>query len=385
MKGPNRKIILFVAGFVLGLVLYLANRLVLKPLAKIDQDTKSVLIETTKLRQENRTRPATLLKIRQVTERTFGPAADETSVRGDVEAHLAELLRRSDLQWDRINSVAGRSQRGVYQEVTRDINAVGRLDQIVNFLYLLEQQPFLYRIRGLVIKPVINTDRVELSLEYSTPLPEPIRYPSKVKTTPPPLATGRFEPGKTAGVLTSDDRKLYTALAQRDPFRRYIPRPKVVARPPQNPPSQRARPPVRPPDPPPQPPSDSRYRLTSLTKINGVPQIRIEDLRAKTDAVYAIGDAFEGSLLAHVDYRELPSAENPRITCPRLILRKGPDYWVVERGQTFDKKRLLKPEELPEALQASVEPEPEPDSKPAPAADAGSPTPGEGQAASPQG
>jgi hypothetical protein len=70
---------------------------------------------------------------------------------------------------------------------------------------------------------------------------------------------------------------------------------------------------------------------------------------------YGVGQSVLDLKIALVDYRPLPSQDQPEILSPsRLILQSGQgDYWAVELGQSLSQKRRLNNDDLPLELQTS--------------------------------
>ncbi len=356
---PREKRLSIAAGAVVGLVgLYgLVYLLVLAPLRRLEMRERAVVGQVRKLARENRQREEIHERIRQIASRCFGLASQATAVEGDVMQFLSDIEDRSELDVRKLDPTPAESQPGVYEGMGFSVTASGSLDQVVNYLFLLDQQKFLYRIDRLSLQPDWETDRVEMSLRYATILPVQPEYPKTVKKHDPPvIVAGKYETGSLIGSLSAagpdgSDRTRYTALSLRNPLLRYRKRPVRVARQPDPRPRPRPRPQPNPPRPAPQP-ARAEYKLTSLTRINGEPKIRIENLRTGLSKLYKVGDAFDGGTIARADYRDMPRPDNPKlISSSRIILRKGPDYWAVERGQTFSQKRLLRQDQLPEDMQ----------------------------------
>jgi hypothetical protein len=302
-------------------------------------------------------------RIREIASRCFGLASQATAVEGDVMQFLSDIEDRSELDVRKLDPTPAQSQPGVYEGMGFSVTASGSLDQVVNYLFLLDQQKFVYRIDRLSIQPDWETDRVEMSLRYATILPVQPEYPKKVKEHDPPvIAAGKYQTGSLLGSLSAagpdgSDRSGYTALSMRNPLLRYKTRPVRVARQADPKPQRRPRPRPQPNQTRPKPqPARAEHKLTSLTRINGEPKIRIENLRTGQSKLYKVGDSFDGGTIARADYREMPRPDNPDlISGSRIILKKGPDYWAIERGQTFSQKRLLRRDQLPEDMQTNLQ------------------------------
>lgn len=354
-------------GLVVGLIfgswfLYSGlQRLLIEPVRELDRDIVRLQSSYNEARRKNAARGELIKQIQAFSSRCFGPSEKMDAVQGVVEQHLVELLDRSGLIYDNLRVVKRRSEEGVFAWVARSVTARGRLAEATNLLYLLEQQPQPYLIRSLNIEPQRNTGIVEVSFQYQTPLPAPLPYQEERalkklaldKFAGFDIGQVRFAPPQTVGELNAPERTQLDLIARRDPWRRYQPAPRVVRRDP----PRREEP--RRPDPQPQPqpqlpaPSpSSRYKLTGLASMDGTPRILVEDLTTQEPIELEVGDRFDGARIVMVDYRMLPDPQNPSLqNYSRIILKKGPDYWAVDRGDTFDMKRLLKEEQLPPALQ----------------------------------
>ncbi|MFP4355728.1 MAG: hypothetical protein ACLFUJ_11455 [Phycisphaerae bacterium] len=352
-----------VAGTVLGLIgaVGLVHIALLSPLKSLELRENALRSQLGKAKDANSARRSMHARIKQITSQTFGLSGQATATRGDVERFLVDLQKRSDLPPLKIDNTAAPNKKGVYEGVGWSISGTGRLDKIMNFLYLLENQPYLYKIQRLTLRPDWETELIAMNLDYATILPVQLEYPKKIRNVEEPqIITGKYSGGTTAASLSSPERQRYSLLRLRDPLLRYKQKPVQVAKPPSQPRS-RPRPQPKPqPRPRPQPQAQPTYRLTSTTAFGGKPQIRIENIRTGSSQVYREGDAFDGGTIVMVDYRSLPMPENPRLLSgSRIILKKGPDYWAIERGQTFSQKRLLRTDQLPETLQPQEKPEPE--------------------------
>lgn len=355
-----------IAGVVFGAMFAWmgVNSLLIEPVDELDASIASLENKLAKIESENAARGQLQQKIREFSARCFGPAADASAVQGDVEQHLVDLLDRSGLTYDKLRRVPRSGKKDAYAVVARSITALGSLDQVTNLLYLLDQQPQPHATGSLSIEPQKNTNIVELSLQYQTPLPRPLPYDdakSLRKLKPHDYAALsisdiRFASPATVGELNSPARSELDVIAARDPLRRYQPAPRVTRRP-RRPKPEPRRDPQPQPQPRPQPRSDSaRYQLTGLSSFDGQPRIMIRDNASGATSVHKIGDTFDGGRIVMVDYRPLPDPANPELTVQsRIILKKGPDYWAVDRGQTFDKKRLLKKKQLPPSLRGRSE------------------------------
>jgi hypothetical protein len=336
------------------------QRLLIEPVYELDREIIRLQSSYNKARRENAARAELITQIQEFSSRCFGPSERFDTAQGVVEQHLVELLDRSGLIYDNLRVVKRRSEEGGFAWVARSVTARGRLGEVINLLYLLNQQPQPHLIRSLTIEPQRNTGIVEVSFQYQTPLPAPLPYQEErvLKKLSLDEFAGFdinevvFGPSQTTGELNAPERAQLDLIARRDPWRRYQPAPQVVRRdPPRREEPRRPNPQPQPQPQPPAPSPSSRYKLTGLASMDGTPRILVEDLTTQEPIELEIGDRFDGALIVMVDYRMLPDPQNPTLqNYSRIILKKGPDYWAVDRGDTFDMKRLLKEEQLPPAL-----------------------------------
>lgn len=354
-------------GLIVGLIfgswfLYSGvQRLLIEPVRELDRDVVRLQNNYSQARSKNAARAERIKQIREFSSRCFGPSEEMDTVQGVVEQHLVELLDRSGLIYDNLRVVKRRREEGSFAWVARSVTARGRLGEVTNLLYLLDQQPQPHLIRSLKIEPQRNTGIVEVSFQYQTPLPEPLAYQEEraLKKLALDKFAGfdihevQFVPPQTVGELNAPERTHLDLIARRDPWRRYQPAPRVVRRdPPRREEPRRQDPQPQPQPQPPAPSPSSRYKLTGLASLDGTPRILVEDLTTQQPIELEVGDRFDGASIVMVDYRMLPDPQNPSLqNYSRIILKKGPDYWAVDRGDTFDMKRLLKEEQLPPALQ----------------------------------
>jgi hypothetical protein len=267
---------------------------------------------------------------------------DELRASAKIGAALAGLVERAglNLKTFSLQPVQGMRVRGAYREIGRNIRVRGKLQNVVDFLYLLRQEPHLHRLENLSISPLHKTGEVDLSVRYVTVVIDD-------------LAGGDLETDKLATTaptdLDSEQRKLFDSVVSRDLFRPYIQRrvERVVVAPP---------PPRRREDPPPPPPNPGRFRVVGLPELNQRQEVLVSDIATGQLRSYEAGDTLGGGTIAMVDYRPLPRVDNPQMLSPsRVIFRVGPDYWAVELGQSLTQKRRLPRDQLPEKIRSLPE------------------------------
>ncbi|MCD6303544.1 MAG: hypothetical protein J7M21_01110, partial [Planctomycetes bacterium] len=232
---------------------------------------------------------------------------DELRASAKLGASLMALVQRAGLSPDKLSlqPVSGGHVRGAYKELGRTIRVRGKLQNIVDFLYLLQQEPHLHRLENISLTPVARTNEVDLQVRYVTLVLE--ARPSEH------LVTDRL-PTTAPTDLDSARRKLYDAIASRDLFRPYIqrriaPPPRPVPRPqpkhtsPRRDPKPRSAP----------PPDASRFRVVGLPAWSDEQEVLVADKVTGELRKYHTGQTLGGGTIAMVDYRPLPSPTNPQI------------------------------------------------------------------------
>lgn len=334
-----------VAGSVfLALLGYVVvTRTVIAPARKLDADFRNQWNKLQDIRKQMNRRDKTYIpKLRRYAARTFG--TDELKAGDHIRTHLMKLIARSGVTMESLQAVTGDRAKG-YREIGRAVQVRGTLEQVINLLYLLDAQPTLHRIKNVTIRPVRNSDQVELSFRYTSLLVE----------LPPGVEVAGTDPNVADryGNLDSDDRQAYRLIGRRDLFLPYVQRPQrpAVA---QNPQPQPAPAPSPPADPP--PPADplSHLKVVGLTDWAGRPEVVVADQRTREVRRYAPGDALANGTVAMVDYRTLPHPHRPKELSPsRVVLQYGRDYWAVELGEPLSAKRRLPDHQLPQTLHPS--------------------------------
>jgi hypothetical protein len=331
------------AVVVLFLGQVLVQRLFLAPGRALEARAASYREKINTLESHNSQKAALLRRLGEFAARSFG--TEMLRVQQAVRVHLKELLDRSQLTWDRLNPVgSGRRKRGVYLEIGQTVSAAGRLDQIVNFLYLLGEQPNLFRVEHLSLRPGGDGRTFALRLKYATL----VLVPAKGETL-----TARAVVEGTRGDLNSGQRRQYDVVARRDVFRPYIQR-QVAVRPPPPPPQEQEQPQVQV-QPPAAPPPN--LRVVSLTDWGDEQDVTVLNTATREVRTLHAGEELDGGTIVMVDYRELPHPDEPELLSgSRVILKFGREYWAVERGQFVSGRRPLRSSELPRALQARSSP-----------------------------
>ncbi len=338
------------AGVVFLIGWGIVNAAFVQPAATLDRLIAKYREEVRDYRHAANTGEVALAKLKLLAARSYGTDRNEVSAR--IHEHLEKLLTRTGLVKESIRSTVGGRRRG-YEIVSRTVTARGPLKRVMDFLYLLDQQPFLHRVDDIKIDRVDQSPDVTLSCRYSTVIILDHR--------------GRpIEPGdanqptsaKVWGDLDSADRTLYSVVSRRNvmlPYVERLPQPRVhQARP-------RPRPQPQPqPQPQPRPRANplARYRVTDLSQWGSKQDVGIAGPTGQTK-LYHPGDELAGGEIIMVDVRPMPMPGKPEIDSPsRVIIKTDKEYWAVELGQPLSQKRRLRGDELPASLRKEATTQP---------------------------
>jgi len=338
------------AGIICVIILYtVVNGLFLSPAEALNKDILKTQESIKKLKQTKKSMESNKDRLKKLAAQTFGKDDDE--VRAVTFGYLMAALDRSGLTSEGKGVNAGNAKNsGDLREIAWHVVKGGKMEHILNLLYMLEEDPVLHRIENLSISPREKNGPFRVEFDYVALSLAAKKGPQFAKTRPADT--------KLAIDMKSDRRKLYNVIPERDIFRRYIkyvapPKPPVVAR--TNPPTPRRDPPKPPPGPGP------KYRICGLPMFRGAPEIWVINETDKTGAVhkYEEGEKLMGWEIVMVDYRMLPDPDKPELLSPaRVIVRIDSDYWAIEGNQYITAKRILTGADLPPELRASSSAEP---------------------------
>ena len=251
------------------------------------------------------------------------------------------------------SEISSKTVSGMYREIGWKCSLVGSLRGVVNMLYLMQADPYLRRVDGLVVNPDKNRKEMRMSFRYTTLVIE------KRKGDTFKVAADQ-KPEPVVSLAKAPNRGIYDSVAERNLFRPYVKKqkPRVVQK------QLERRPPSRPPRR--TGPDLSRFKVVSLTRWQDESEICVAETRSNSVRKFKIGDSLAGGKIVCVDYRKLPLPDNPEILSQsRVILKIGADYFAVELGRTLDRKYLVKKDRMPPGL--IEKPEENSTSKPAPA------------------
>jgi hypothetical protein len=266
-----------------------------------------------------------------------------------LELAKASGLDESQLLMQRAEPVTEHPNNIEYfTQVGWNISCEGDLKQLTDLLYLLKSEPRLIRVDKLRVQP--RDDRIlKASFACNT-----LVLASMKGWVPVVATTQPTQPAPAPTVqLANADRIHYNGIAERDFFRPYIPRP---PQPPGEPGSVNPPPPQMATPAPPGGPDYNRYRLAGLTAFGteGELPILLVDQTEQKGQQYGVGQSILDLKIVMVDYRPLPSPQQPEVLSPsRLILQQNDEYWAVELGQTLSLKRKLESGQLPAELQTA--------------------------------
>ena len=268
-------------------------------------------------------------------DRTFG--SDENIASSRVQTRLTKLLNTSGLKI-LLTSQGGPKVQGKYKEISWQVVAQdGKLEQIINFMFLLNSEPYLHHVEGLSLTPKHRRGTMDMKLRFVTIVParrgaDEI-LPGEAAQAPPDLKA-----------LQTEHRRQYDVIASRDPFRPYVKRPEPVKpTPPPEPVADKA----------PPPPPAIRQKVVSLASWAGQQEVHVRDIKTGKTDVLKPGQDLAGGKIVMIDYRRMPMPGSPELlSASRVILQKGQDYWAIELGQETGASRKLAPGNLPEELSA---------------------------------
>jgi len=340
-----------VGGFLVSMIV---DKAFLSPMAEADASAARLEgeIEDMELRAERAKAHARWIDEQQ--KRTFG--TDEHRVSEAVRNYLDGLLKRSELRHESlsIKPVTGTSVRGAYKEIGWNIRTRGRLADVINFLYLLQAEPYLHRIENLVVTPRRGSQELDLQLKYATLLLEPR------KGAAPTTQAAEINIDDMALRLDTDERQQYAMISDRNLFLPYVKRPPAPpVRPTPTPPVRPTPSKPRPPTPTPSRVDWARYRIMGLPTWQGREDVIVQDTTTKQTRIYAPGDELAEGKVVMIDYRPLPHPDKPLLLSrSRVIIQIGPEYWAVEIGQTLAQKRMLMQDQLPDGLKIKTDTRP---------------------------
>ena len=149
---------------------------------------------------------------------------DEMVVSEQVRTTVTNLLTMSGLSTQNLalKPLLGTRVPNVYREIGWSVQTRGKLEQVINFMYLMTKETHLHRVDNVVLTPAPGGE-VSLQVKYATLL---LEMPG-AKLATNTIKDQTLDPA----ILDSDEHHLYDIIATRDLFRPFIERPRraVVA------------------------------------------------------------------------------------------------------------------------------------------------------------
>ena len=147
---------------------------------------------------------------------------DEMVVSEQVRTTVTNLLTMSGLSTQNLSlkPLVGTRVPNVYREIGWSVQTRGKLEQVINFMYLMTRETHLHRVDNVVLAPAPGGE-VSLQVKYATLL---LEMPG-VKLATNTIKDQTLDPA----ILNSDEHHLYDIIATRDLLRPFIERPRRVA------------------------------------------------------------------------------------------------------------------------------------------------------------
>lgn len=329
----REKILALIVGSLGGMILLVivVRAAVVMPLRERDKKMATARGLLEKIRAERREYFAAEDVVRGFAQTTYSTNTDQAL------AKSGEMITRLVLQSGLRETDFSRSPFGPRRlhsalktfEIGWSVQGDGRLQDVVDLLFLAQESPYLHRVEGINLMPGDAPGMVRVRFRYLTLVVDP-------------APTVDFAVLEHPFSLYSPQRKIYDELVTRDLLRPYIKRPP----PPGSKPGTTG----------PSPdgttlPGPESFRIVSLSEWGGQPEIHVRDLVNQKTLRYVPGDSLAGGVIALVDDRTLPRAGDPALkSFSRVIIKIGHEYWALELGRTLADKYRLTPEQLPESL-----------------------------------
>jgi hypothetical protein len=318
---------LFAAGFAIKAV-------VVQPLREWDRKSAALREKLEKIRAERREYFAAEDKVKVFTERTFDLIEDQVSAKsGERLTRMILQSGLSEADFTRVPLGPRLLRSGLKtSEVGWSVQGEGRLEHVINLLFLLQESPYVRRIEGLSFSSAESPGRVRVRFRYLT-----------VVINPAPTVTPIDLQAKYT--LESPERRIFDSIVSRDVLRPYYKAPPAPA--PANPAAAAAAAAQNPGG----GPGPETLRVVSLSEWMGEPEVHIRDLVNQKTMRYRPGDALAGGTIVMVDYRTMVMPGNEALkSFSRVIVKIGSEFWAIERGKTLADKYQLKLEQLPPQL-----------------------------------
>ena len=323
MNAPEKKLLLLIGGvLVLGLVAYGMKVVLVNPLRKIDKQTAGFRDKIEKIQGERSAYFSAEQVVKGFAQRTFSDQIGQASAKSG-EMLTKQILLSGLREGDFSRLPYGPVKQRYAVELGWNVQGQGKLVDVIDLLFLLQQSPYLHRIENLNLSQGDAGGQVRVGFRFLTLVLDPAPVIEAV-----PLKAGL--------ALESPERKLLDGIVGRDLLRPYIKRAPDKSGTPEHPSA---------------PSGPSALRIVSLSEWMGQPEVHVRDLSTQKTQRYKLGDELAGGTIVMVDYRALPMPGNEGLkSFSRVILRIGNEYWAVERGRTLADKWRLPPEQRPNQL-----------------------------------
>jgi hypothetical protein len=316
-------LVLLVGGFALRAVW-------MKPLKELDRKIANDRAKLDKLRAERRAFFAAEDTVKKFAQRAFSDEVEQAS------AKSGEMITKTILQSGLPESEFSRLPVGPRKlaganEIGWSVQGEGKLQRVIDLLFLLQESPYLHRVDGLVVSPGDNPGYVRVRFRYLTLIMEPAPIVDPIDLKP-------------KYTLESPERIIYNTIVSRDILRPYIKRQPIPKPGSPTQPGASATPPGSPPGP-------ENFRIVSLSEWMGEPEIHVRDNINQRTLCYKPGDTLAGGPIVMVDYRRMPMPGTIGLeSYSRVIVKIGADFFAIEHGKTLADKYKLPQNDWPEQL-----------------------------------
>ena len=317
---------------VLLLGFLLVSKLFIGPVNDLDIQIRDAESKKEDLKTENAREKSYLDQLREINSKAV--AFEEPRVSELLRARLVDLLRPSNLSSDNLSlkPITGTRAAGYYKEIGWFVHVRGRLEQLVNFLYLLSNEPYLHKLDSIVVSPITRSAELELQLKYTTLVLDP-RPGEKFPATQP------IENAPIAD-LQQLNRSAYQTIVMRDLLRPYFPKNQnFVSSQPSNDTTNFGE------------STESRLVIVGLPSWgNGISDVIVKDIGNNQTQTLHVGDVLGSGLIVAVDYRRLPFTEKPGFSDSRAILEIGGNYFTIDLGDSLANRKPVLLSSLPKEL-----------------------------------
>jgi hypothetical protein len=301
----------------------------MKPIKEMDRKTAGLREKLDKVRAERRAFFAAEDAVKKYGQRAYSDELDKAS------AKSGEMLTKTILQSGLPESEFSRLPVGPRKlaganEIGWSVQGEGKLQRVIDLLFLLQESPYLHRVDGLVVSPGETAGYVRVRFRYLTLVMEPAPMVDPIDLKP-------------KYTLESPERIIYNTIITRDILRPYVKRQPTMK---PGAPGQPGTPPT-----PGTPPGPESFRIVSLSEWMGEPEIHVRDQINQRTLRYKAGDNLAGGTVVMVDYRRMPMPGSVGLeSYSRVIVKIGGDFFAIEHGKTLADKHKLPPNDWPEQL-----------------------------------